>query len=105
MKVLMSRAGLKSLEVDETGLVKSNTLLSWTFPFVEWYVQSNGIPTNNLLSQGYRSVRDWYGAAKSGEGDMGERAGRWAGNKEKTKCGLHADYFAMRAAMKKVRGP
>ncbi|KAJ2653330.1 3'-phosphoadenylsulfate reductase, partial [Coemansia sp. RSA 1285] len=26
-----------------------------------------------------------------------ERAGRWAGQ-QKTECGLHKDYFAMRAA-------
>lgn len=99
------RAGLKPLEVDETGLVKLNPLFSWTFPLVEWYVQANGVPKNRLLSQGYRSVGDWHSTVKSGDGDAGERAGRWAGDKEKTECGLHSDYFAMKAAIKKVRGP
>lgn len=98
------RAGLKPLEVDETGLVKLNPLFSWTFPSVERYIQTNGVPTNKLLSQGYRSVGDWHSTEKSGEGDAGERAGRWAGDKEKTECNLHTDYFTMRAAMKKVRG-
>jgi phosphoadenosine phosphosulfate reductase len=100
-----SRTGLKPLEVDETGLIKLNPLFAWTFPFIEWYVQSNGVPTNRLLSQGYRSVGDWHSTVKSAEGDTGERGGRWAENKEKTECGLHTDYFAMKAAMKKVRGP
>lgn len=30
-------------------------------------------------------------------GDDSERAGRWAGNKSKTECGLHKDYSAMKA--------
>ena len=100
-----ARAGLKALEVDETGLVKLNPLHAWTFQSVEEYVQKNSVPTNKLLSQGYRSVGDWHSTAKSGEGDAGERGGRWTENKEKTECGLHADYFTVRLAMKKVRAP
>ena len=98
-----ARAGLKPLEVDETGLVKLNPLFAWTYPFVEWYVQENGVPTNKLLSQGYRSVGDWHSTVKSEVG-AGERGGRWAENKEKTECGLHTDYFTMKAAVEKVRG-
>lgn len=100
-----ARAGLKPLEVDETGLVKLNPLFEWTFPFVEWYIQQNNVPTNKLLSQGYRSIGDWHSTVKSGEGDGGERGGRWAENKERTECGLHTDYFAMKAAVEKVREP
>ena len=98
------RANLQPLEVDSTGLVKLNPLFAWTFPFVEWYVSSNEVPRNKLLDQGYRSVGDWHSTAKSGEGDTGERAGRWAGKQEKTECGLHVDYFKLKAeAEKKVR--
>lgn len=93
------------LEVDETGLIKLNPLFSWTFQSVEGYIKENNVPTNKLLSQGYKSVGDWHSTTKSGEGDVGERGGRWAENKEKTECGLHADYLTMRIAMKKVRGP
>ena len=91
------RANLQPLEVDSTGLVKLNPLFAWTFPFVEWYVSSNEVPRNKLLDQGYRSVGDWHSTVKAGEGDAGERAGRWAGKKEKTECGLHVDYFKLKA--------
>ncbi|QRW15795.1 phosphoadenylyl-sulfate reductase (thioredoxin) [Rhizoctonia solani] len=48
-------------------------------------------------------VGDWHSTIKSGSGDAGERAGRWAG-KEKTECGLHQDYFKLKLlAMKKQR--
>lgn len=64
------------------------------------YVDENDVPTNALLAQGYKSVGDWHSTQKSGEGEAGERAGRWAG-KAKTECGLHVDYFALkRQAMK-----
>ena len=98
------RATLEPLEVDGTGLLKLNPLFAWTFPFVEWHANANNVPRNKLLAQGYKSVGDWHSTAKSGEGDAGERAGRWAGNTEKTECGLHVDYFKMKAAVKaKVR--
>ena len=91
-----ARASLQPLEVDETGLLKLNPLFAWTFPFVEWYIKENNVPHNKLLDQGYRSVGDWHSTTKSGEGDEGERAGRWAGREEKTECGLHEDYFKMK---------
>jgi phosphoadenosine phosphosulfate reductase len=88
--------------VDETGLIKLNPLFAWTFPFVDWYISEQKVPHNKLLDQGYRSVGDWHSTVKSENGDVGERAGRWAGKKEKTECGLHTDYFTMKAAMQKV---
>ncbi|THV04007.1 Phosphoadenosine phosphosulfate reductase thioredoxin [Dendrothele bispora CBS 962.96] len=94
------RASLKPLEVDSTGLVKLNPLFNWNFPMVEWYVSEYSVPRNKLLDQGYRSVGDWHSTIKVTEG-QDERAGRWAG-KEKTECGLHKDYFAMKAQAKKV---
>jgi phosphoadenosine phosphosulfate reductase len=93
-----ARAALQPLEVDETGLLKLNPLCTWNFHLVEWYISEEKVPTNALLSQGYRSVGDWHSTAKAGEGDTGERAGRWAGREEKTECGLHVDHFKMKAA-------
>ncbi|KAF5393158.1 hypothetical protein D9757_001174 [Collybiopsis confluens] len=93
------RATLKPLEIDSTGLLKLNPLFEWTFPIVEWYITEHGVPHNKLLGQGYRSVGDWHSTVKVAEGED-ERAGRWAG-KEKSECGLHKDYFAMKTqAMK-----
>ncbi|KIK67590.1 hypothetical protein GYMLUDRAFT_36331 [Collybiopsis luxurians FD-317 M1] len=93
------RASLKPLEIDSIGLLKLNPLFEWTFPIVEWYISENGVPHNKLLSQGYRSVGDWHSTVKVAEG-QDERAGRWAG-REKTECGLHKDFFEMKAqAMK-----
>lgn len=59
------------------------------------YIEENKVPRNKLLSQGYHSVGDWHSTIKVVEG-QDERAGRWAG-KEKTECGLHKDYFKMKA--------
>jgi len=67
---------------------------------VEWYISEYKVPRNKLLDQGYRSVGDWHSTTKVAEG-QDERAGRWAG-REKTECGLHKDYFAMKAQAKKV---
>lgn len=64
------------------------------------YLDANNVPRNALLSQGYKSVGDWHSTVKSGEGEAGEREGRWKG-KAKTECGLHKDYFVLkRKAMK-----
>ena len=84
------RATLQPLEVDSTGLLKLNPLLSWNFDFVKWYISKNKVPRNKLLDQGYRSVGDWHSTSTVGEG-QGERAGRWPG-REKMECGLHEDH-------------
>ena len=89
------RASLQPLEIDSTGLFKLNPLCSWNFHHVESYIKDNKVPRNTLLDQGYRSIGDWHSTTKVGEG-QDERAGRWAG-KEKTECGLHKDYFLMKA--------
>jgi len=100
------RASLKALEVDATGLLKLNPLFAWTFGQVEAYINQHEVPHNKLLSQGYKSVGDWHSTQKSveGKGDMGERAGRWAGREEKTECGLHEDYFKMKNLAKRNTG-
>lgn len=91
------RVSLQPLEVDSTGLLKLNPLFAWSFSQVESYIQENQVPHNKLLSQGYKSVGDWHSTEKSLAGDDGERAGRWAGRQDKTECGLHEDYFKMKA--------
>lgn len=93
------RNQLQPLDIDSTGLIKLNPFFSWTFDQVKAYLDENHAPRNSLLDQGYRSVGDWHSTAKSGEGDDGERAGRWKG-KGKTECGLHRDYFVMKRLMK-----
>jgi phosphoadenosine phosphosulfate reductase len=89
-----SRSSLQPLEVDSTGLLKLNPLFAWSFAQVSEYIQAKDVPTNKLLKEGYKSIGDWHSTSKPGEGE-GERAGRWKG-REKTECGLHKDYFAMK---------
>lgn len=96
-----SRSNLQPLEVDSMGLLKLNPLFAWSFKEVEHYVNSNNVPRNKLLAQGYRSVGDWHSTSKVGEG-QDERAGRWAG-KVKSECGLHEDYFKMKEQAKGQR--
>lgn len=62
------------------------------------YIEENNVPRNKLLSRGYRSVGDWHSTSKVEEG-QDERAGRWAGT-GKTECGLHKDYYKMKAQAK-----
>jgi len=97
-----ARATLKPLEVDSTGLLKLNPFFAWSFAQVKAYIDVNDVPVNKLLAQGYKSVGDWHSTAKSGEGDAGERAGRWK-DKGKTECGLHVDYFALKKQAMKQR--
>lgn len=100
-----ARGELKPLEIDPTGLYKLNPFFSWKFSDVKEYVDANDVPRNALLSQGYKSVGDWHSTAKSGDGEDGERAGRWKG-KQKTECGLHENYFELRrkATLAEVSG-
>jgi len=98
-----ARATLKPLEIDSTGLLKLNPFFAWSFAQVKAYTDANDVPVNKLLVQGYKSVGDWHSTLKSGEGDAGEREGRWK-NKIKTECGLHVDHFTLkRQAMKQQR--
>jgi len=95
-----ARSTLQPLEVDSTGMLKLNPFFAWKFSSVKAYIDANNVPRNALLSQGFKSVGDWHSTAKSGEGDAGERAGRWKG-KEKTECGLHKDYFKLKLQVQK----
>ncbi|KAJ1908609.1 3'-phosphoadenylsulfate reductase [Coemansia sp. RSA 455] len=89
------RATMPIVEIESTGLVKINPLAMWSFQQVWTYLRANEVPYNALLDQGYKSVGDYHSTRPVKEGED-ERAGRWAGS-EKTECGLHKDYFAMRA--------
>lgn len=90
------RAAIPIVEVDSTGLIKINPLAYWDFQRVWSYIKENEVPYNSLLDKGYKSIGDWHSTSPSTD-DNSERGGRWEG-KEKTECGLHKDYFTMRAA-------
>lgn len=98
-----ARSALRPLEIDSTGMLKLNPFYAWSFKQVHSYIEENSVPRNALLSQGYKSVGDWHSTAKSGEGDAGERAGRWQG-KQKTECGLHKDFTQMKLKSQKRVG-
>ncbi|KAF9114407.1 hypothetical protein BGX27_010878 [Mortierella sp. AM989] len=90
------RAHLNILEIEEgTGLLKLNPLATWSFQQVWTYLRAYQVPFNALLDQGYRSIGDWH-STKPATNPDDERSGRWEG-KQKSECGLHVDYFKMRA--------
>jgi phosphoadenosine phosphosulfate reductase len=93
-----ARGSLPIIETDETGLLKINPLANWSFNQVESYIRTHNVPHNALLDRGYRSVGDWHSTVPVKEGED-ERAGRWKG-KDKTECGLHENYMAMRLKAK-----
>ncbi|KAH8662056.1 Phosphoadenosine phosphosulfate reductase family-domain-containing protein [Xylariales sp. PMI_506] len=72
---------------DETGIIKINPLVDWSFQKVKAYIDEHNVPYNVLLDRGYKSVGDWHSTSPVGEGED-ERAGRWKGQ-SKTECGIH----------------
>jgi phosphoadenosine phosphosulfate reductase len=90
------RGEIPVLEIDSTGLIKLNPLAYWDFEQVWTYIRANEVPYNALTDKGYRSIGDHHSTKKPHHKDN-ERAGRWSGT-AKTECGLHKDYFQMRAA-------
>lgn len=98
-----ARSNMDVIEVDDTGLIKVNPLVNWTFDQVENYVHENNVPYNALLDQGYKSVGDWHSTQPVAAGES-ERSGRWKGT-EKTECGIHnpkskyAQFLADQAAL------
>jgi len=89
------RAEIAIIEADDTGIIKLNPLAHWDFQQVWSYIKANEVPYNALVDQGYKSIGDWH-STRAPTNDSDERSGRWDGNK--TECGLHKDYFKMRAA-------
>ncbi|CAG8440038.1 13061_t:CDS:2 [Ambispora leptoticha] len=91
------RENISILEKERgTGLLKLNPLATWDFNRVWTYIRANEVPYNPLLEQGYRSIGDWH-STKPTNDSSNERCGRWEG-KQKSECGMHKDYFKMRAA-------
>ncbi len=98
------RESLEIIEVDEAGLIKINPLASWTFKQVHDYIKEHGVPYNELLDRGYKSVGDWHSTEPVKEGED-ERAGRWKGQ-AKTECGIHnkrSKYATFLAEMEQKR--
>ncbi|KAJ3134526.1 hypothetical protein HK100_003518 [Physocladia obscura] len=93
-----SRAAIPILEIDSgvtPAVLKLNVLADWDYARVWKYVQENGVPYNVLHDRNYKSIGDWHSTQPTAESE-GERDGRWKGE-AKTECGLHKDYFKMRA--------
>lgn len=82
------RNSIPVIEVeDETGVIKINPLVAWSFQQVQQYIKDNDVPYNELLDKGYKSVGDWHSTSPVAAGED-ERAGRWKGQ-AKTECGIH----------------
>lgn len=81
------RGDLDVLEIDEAGLIKVNPLANWSFEQVRQYVKDNGVPYNELLDRGYKSIGDYH-STKPVKENEDERSGRWQGQ-AKTECGIH----------------
>ncbi|KAJ3155271.1 hypothetical protein HDU86_004361 [Geranomyces michiganensis] len=90
-----ARSAIPILELDGVGVLKVNALAAWDYDAVWAYVRQHDVPYNPLIDRGYKSVGDVHSTLPTAEGE-GERDGRWKGQ-EKTECGLHKDYFKMRA--------
>ena len=82
-----TRDGVRGVEWDAVnGLFKVNPLWAWTPDDVSNYMQVHQIPSNALLTRGYRSISCAPCTAPCTGDD--ERSGRWSGQ-NKTECGLH----------------
>lgn len=86
-----SRAGLQTVQWNwKYQLLQINPLADWSRRRVRQYVDSHGVPYNELHDRGYPSVgcthctRPVHGLSLH----QYSREGRWAGQ-EKTECGLH----------------
>lgn len=99
------RSSIKILEYSAgSGIYKLNPLATWTWDQVWQYIRNENVPYNPLYDRSYRSIGDWHSTVPVKEGDD-ERAGRFVGQtdstgQQKTECGLHSDYFKLRAAAK-----
>lgn len=67
--------------------VKVHPLANWTRKDTWTYLLQKGVPYNDLLDRGYKSIGCWPCTRPVAEGED-ERAGRWAG-RGKTECGIH----------------
>jgi phosphoadenosine phosphosulfate reductase len=85
------RAGTDILERydhdDGKPYVKVNPLANWTRADTWNYLRDKGVPYNELLDRGYKSIGCSPCTQPVAAGED-ERAGRWAG-RGKTECGIH----------------
>ncbi|MGD7787700.1 phosphoadenylyl-sulfate reductase [Propionibacteriaceae bacterium Y1700] len=82
------RANTQFVEWDaKHQMVKINPIAAWTFDDVLDYAQTNAVPVNDLLTQGYPSIGCEPCTRRVAPGED-PRAGRWAGL-SKTECGIH----------------
>lgn len=81
------RAHTPVLEVDRTGRLKINPIVTWTDEQVEQYIEDHDLIINPLTKQGYPSIGCATCTLPVAEGED-PRSGRWAGS-NKTECGLH----------------
>jgi len=87
----ITRSGLLSLEIDETGNnpIKINPLLEWTEEEIWDYAEMHQIPVNRLHKKGYPSI-GCAPCTRAVEAGELPRAGRWWWeNPEHKECGLH----------------
>jgi phosphoadenosine phosphosulfate reductase len=82
------RQKIPVIELDEeTGIIKINPMVNWSFNQVHEYIKENNVPYNALLDRGYKSIGDWHSTVPVADGED-ERAGRWKGQ-DKSECGIH----------------
>lgn len=67
--------------------VKAAPLANWTRQNTWDYVLAKGVPYNELLDRGFKSIGCWPCTRPVAAGEN-ERAGRWAG-RGKVECGIH----------------
>ena len=70
----------------EGPLYKVNPLLHWTRKDTWDYLLGHGVPYNELLDRGYKSIGCWP-CTQPVDAGADERAGRWGG--QKSECGIH----------------
>lgn len=81
------RAKTPVLDVDRTGRLKVNPIVTWTDTDLSNYIQQHDLIINPLTQQGYPSIGCATCTLPVAEG-QDPRSGRWAGT-TKTECGLH----------------
>ena len=82
---------IRKIEIDHDhgGLIKVNPLADWTEEEVWEYVRANGVPSNTLYDQGYKTI-GCDPCTRPVEPGAEQRSGRWWWEKGAPKeCGMH----------------
>ena len=84
-----NRASLPRIEKDSmTGLIKFNPLQDWSDFQLQYYINSNSVPTNTLHRKGYPSI-GCEPCTRAITEEEHPRAGRWWWENSSQECGLH----------------